>query len=146
MGEALTFASVELASPQGLFCSLSFSDILDGAEHFIRPSRSVPPRIGPAMHRAHFSIRTNDPMFCVCRHSGEKGLLCLPEHRFSIFRVDHFSKHRYVDGTFLRRHPINTIGLVRPGQATRLEVPVPVSDVGDSLSFFKPGVTVLEAA
>src|SRR6266478_6546473 len=139
MSEALPFAEIKLGSLQGFLCPLPVGDVLHRAEHLIGPARRVSLQIALAVHRAHFSAGTNDPVFSVGTHSPENGLLRYPEDGLSIFRVDHFAYCRQVYRTFLRHEPIDAVSFVRPSYAIGIEVPYPVADMGDALGFFKPG-------
>src|SRR4029077_5709982 len=94
MSEALPFAEIKLGSLQGLLGALPVGDVLHRAEHLIGPARCVSLQIALAVHRAHFSARTNDPVFSVGTPSAENGLLRYPEDGVSIFRVEHLAYRR----------------------------------------------------
>src|SRR6267143_2162224 len=144
MGETLSFAEIELGSLQGLLSTLPVSDVLHRTEHLIGPARCVSLQIALAVHRAHVSAGTNDPVFSIGTHSTKDGLLSYPEDGLPIFRVDHFAYCRQVYRTLLRHKPIDAVSFVRPSHAIGIEVPYPVADMGDALGFFKPGFAFLQ--
>src|SRR5260221_13348014 len=102
MGEALSFAEIKLASHQGLLSTPPVSDVLHCAEHLIGPARCVSLQIAVAVHRAHVSAGTNDPVFSVGTHSTKNGLLSYLEDGLPIFRVDHFAYCHQVYVSLLR--------------------------------------------
>src|ERR1700704_5724740 len=85
MSQALSFAQVELASPQGPRGAPPVSDVLHRAEHLMKPARFVSLQVALAVHRAHFSVGTNDPVFSVRTHSAENRLLRYTKDGLSIF-------------------------------------------------------------
>src|SRR5260370_4230679 len=98
MGEALSFAEINLALLQGLLRALAVRKVPRGAEQFGGPARCVSLRIAwhgaPALGSyavdcAHFSIGTNNPKFSLRAHSGKKVLVYSAVERLSIFRVNH---------------------------------------------------------
>jgi hypothetical protein len=145
MSEAVPFAEVKLALPQGLLGALPVSDVLHCAEHLIGPARCVCLQIALAVHRAHVSAGTNDRTIR-CSASGRTPPRMASPDGLPIVRVDHFAYCRQVYPTFLRHEPIAAVSFVRPGHAIRIEVPYPVADVGDALGFFKPGLAFLQGA
>src|SRR5260370_24543798 len=56
-----------------------------------------------------------------------------PPNRFNIHRA------------FLRLEPEYSIGLVGPDDLARLKIPIPIADMGDTLSFFKSCFAFLKA-
>src|SRR5580704_13273082 len=111
MSEALPFAQVKLALPQGLLGALAFRNVLNGAEQFVGPSRCIPlciarqrvPSLGrEAVDRAHFPAGTNDPKFSIRADTSNEVLVYAPIERLAIFGVNHRAYGRQVHGTFLR--------------------------------------------
>src|SRR5580704_4583646 len=119
---------------------------MDRTEHFIRSPRYISFHSTQTLDSTHLAIGPYDPMFRLRVHSATNGLLSCPENMFSIIRVDHFTNHRHINGTFLRGQPVDAMEFVRPSHAIRNEVPIIVAHVGDALGLFKPGFTFLQVA
>src|SRR4029077_1056851 len=94
VSETLPFAKIKLGPLKRFLCALAVSDVLNRTEHLVGPSRCISLHVALTVHGAHFTVGTNDSMFCVGAHCAQKGLFCRLEDTLSIFRVDHFANCR----------------------------------------------------
>jgi hypothetical protein len=91
MSEALSLAEIKLGSFQGFLCPLPVGDVLDRTKHLVGSSRRISFNFALTVHDANLPVRTNEAVFRVGADTVANGLFCCPEHRRSIFRVDHFT-------------------------------------------------------
>ncbi len=82
-------------------------------------------------------------MFNVGRGPALKRLLSCGEDKLAIFRVNHFADLRKINGALPRIQSINTVDFFRPSHPILDKVPRIMTNIGDALSFFKPGVAFL---
>src|ERR1700720_3488159 len=143
MSDSLSFAQIKLASLQRFFGAFSFRDVLGRAKHFIWPAGGITFYGAYTVNRPNFAVGTNETMFNVGRSSALKRLLSCGEDELSIFRVNHFADLRQIDGAVLRIQSINTVDFVRPNHPILDKVPRIMANIGNALSFFKPGVALL---
>jgi hypothetical protein len=91
MGEALSLTKMKLSSLQGSLCALPVSDVLNGTEHSIGPTRGTPVHLAQALDRTDVPVRSKDSVFTVSAHSRTYGLLGRAEHKISSVRMNHFA-------------------------------------------------------
>src|SRR5229473_7403905 len=146
VSDSLPLAQIKLASLQRFFGAFSFRDVLGRAKHFIRSAGGITFYGAYTVNRPNFAVGTNETMFNVGTSSALKRLLSCAEDKFAIFRVDHFSNLRQIDGAPPRIQPINAVDFVRPNHPILDEVPRIMANVGNALGFFKLRVAFLQLA
>ena len=63
----------------------------------------------------------------------------------AVIGVDQPANRFNIHPAFLRFKPEYSIGLVGPDDLARLKIPIPIADMGDTLSFFKSCFAFLKA-
>src|ERR1700731_2425963 len=146
MSEALSFAKIKLALLQSFLGALAVRDVLGRTKHFIRWAGGITLYGAHTMNSSDLAVRTNETMFNVGGNFAVKGLLSCAKDELSIFHVNHFANLRQIDGALLRIQSVDAIDFVRPNHPILDEVPRVMANIGNALSFFKPGVAFLQLA
>src|SRR4029077_7714652 len=98
MSEALSFAEIKLTLLQSFFGALAVRDVLCRPKHFIRSAGGITFYGAHTVNSPNFAVGTNETMFNVGGNVFVMGLLSYAEDELSIFRVDHFTNLRQIDG------------------------------------------------
>src|ERR1700736_3896154 len=98
------------------------------------------------MHRANLSAWSDNAKVGNRMYAGfELHVHCTVEG-VPVLRMDQSSDRCKVHGTLSPFDPKNAIGLIRPDNHIRFNVPVPVPQMRDALCFFQPGLALLQVA
>jgi len=135
----------------GLF---QFSYVLNGAEKSVVLSgnpilrsriRRLPELRSNGLNGTHFSTWTDDPMLVNRMYANSNLLVYCAVESLAVIGVDQPANRFDIHRAFLRFEPEYSIGLVRPDDLARLKIPIPIADMGDTLSFFKSCFAFLKA-
>ena len=147
MSEALSFTKIKLGALQGFLCVFPVSDVLNRTKYFVRSSRRVSFHSPNGLDSTHFAGGANDAMFWSQRAPPLRMTASAAAKTYSlVLRVHHFANHCHVKGASLWRQAVDAIKFGRPIHAVHHEVPFEVADVGNTLCFFKTGLTFLQVA
>src|ERR1700733_3745562 len=145
MGDLLGFFKPGLALLQVarqrlvlLVCTPAVSDVLDRTEYFVPSPRGVSFHSPDRMYSAQFADGADDTMFHRSIHSTANDTFNCLENMLPIVRVHHFADQRHVNGALLWRQSVDAIKFGGPSHAVRDEVPLIVTDLGDTLGLLQP--------
>src|ERR1700733_330797 len=140
--------------PARFFRLFQFRYVLNGAEKSVVLSgnpilgphiRRLPKLRGNGLNGTHFSTWTDDPMLVNRMYANSDLLAYCAVEGLAVIGVDQTANRFNIHTAFLRFKPEYSIGLVGPDDLARLEIPIPVADMGDALSFLKPCFAFLQA-
>src|SRR5580698_5192523 len=150
----LAFLQIARQGVTRLFRLFQFRYVLNGAEKSvvlsgnpILPShnRRLPELRGNGLNGTHFSIRADDPMLVNGMYADSNLLVYCAIKSVAVIGVDEAANRFNVHRAFLWVEPEYSIGLVGPDDLARLKIPIPIADVGNTLSFFKSSFAFLKA-
>src|SRR5580698_8187689 len=79
-------------------------------------------------------------------HADSNLLVYCAVESLAVIGVDEAANRFNIHTAFLRFEPEYSIGLVRPDDPAGLKIPIPIADMGNTLSFFKSCFAFLKAA
>src|SRR5580700_5861704 len=136
------------------FCLFQFRYVLNGAEKSVVLSgnpvlrshiRRLPELRSNGLNGTHFSTWTDDPMLMNGMYADSNLLVYCAVESLAVIGVDQPANRFNIHTAFLRFEPEYSIGLVGPDDLARLKIPIPIADMGDTLSFFKSCFAFLKA-
>src|SRR5260370_3406740 len=112
--------------PSFFFGGLSIGDVLGRTEH-LGSSLGSFPHVTQAMYDAHLPVRAEEPMFTVGARPRSNSLLSGPKHSVAIVVVEHVTYCHYIHLAYLWRQPKDCGCFLRPADAIRSQIPLPVA-------------------
>src|ERR1700723_2923504 len=137
-----------------LFRLFQFCYVLNRAEKSAVPSgypilrsdiRRLPELRGNGLNGTHFSTWTDDTMLVNGMYADSNLLVYCAVECLAVIGVDEPANRFNIHTAFLRFEPEYSIGLVGPDDLAGLKIPIPIADMGDTLSFFKSCFAFLKA-
>src|SRR5580700_2793616 len=137
-----------------LFRLFQFRYVLNGAEKSVvlsgnpilqSRSRRLPELRGNGLNGTHFSTWTDDPMLMDGMYADSNLLVYCAVESLAVIGVNQPANRFNIHTAFLRFEPEYSIGLVGPDDLARLNIPIPIADMGNTLSFFKSCFAFLKA-
>src|SRR5262249_32296203 len=125
---------------------LALGNVLHRAEHAAGPTRLVPHDIALTVDDAHLAVGPNYAVLHIVAPATPQRLRHCLAHDLPIFGVDQFRQLSEGEDLGLRLQPKDAIGFVRPDEAIRLGVVLPVADVREALSLFQFALAVAQGA
>src|SRR5580700_8125183 len=136
------------------FRLFQFRYVLNGAEKSVVLSgnpiprshiRRLPELRGNRLNGTHLSTRTDDPMLVNRMYANSNLVVYCAVESLAVIGVDQPPNRFNIHTAFLRFEPEYSIGLVGPDDLARLKIPIPIADMGNTLSFFKSCFAFLKA-
>src|ERR1700756_3225124 len=137
-----------------LFRLFQFRYVLNGAEKSVvlpgnpilrSHNHRLPELGGNGLNGTHFSTWTDDPMLVNRMYADSNLLVDCAIKRLAVIGVDEAANRFNIHRAFLWLLTEYLIGLLGPDDLPRLQIPIPIADMGNPLSFFKSCFAFLKA-
>src|SRR5262249_57296891 len=125
---------------------LTLGDVLPHTKHAAGPTRLVPPDIALTVDDPHLASGPDHAVLDIVAPTTPQRLRHSLDHALLIFGVDQGRQLREAEELRVRLQSKDAIGFVRPGEAIRFGVVLPVADVREGLGLFEFALAVTHRA